>query len=442
MKTLTDTIGQALWRRDLSGRPWPERLAWTIARYLHAVLRDLLVGQLTLRAMSLVYTTLLSAVPLLALSFSVIKVFGVHNRLQPQLYRLMEPLGPRGVEITDWVVRAIDNLEGGVLGTVSLVFLVYTAIAMVEKVESTFNYIWRVARPRNLARRVSEYLSVLLIGPVVMTFALGLIASIGANSVVQTLKAIEPFGAAIVSLGQVLPYILVIAVFTFLYKFMPNSAVRPGAALTGGVVAGMLWAFAGSAFASVLALSSSRQAIYSTFAVAISALIWLYVSWLILLIGAQIAFYAQHPVLLRLGQQEPRLANELRERIALNIMYLVGMAFRRGDVNCSIDRVSGAMGMPSLALAPVLAALETAGLVSANDQAGLMPGREMTRITLAEILAAVRAGGDTGALQAPVWAGPVDRVAKEVQSAIEQRTATMSLSAFLDQDVVADRQGG
>jgi membrane protein len=308
MKTLAEAIDQALWRRDLSGQRWPERLAWTIARYINAVVRDLLGGQLTLRAMSLVYTTLLSAVPLLALSFSVIKIFGVHNRLQPQLYRLMEPLGPKGAEITDWVIRAIDNLEGGVLGTLALVFLIYTAIAMVEKVESTFNYIWQITRPRHLAQRLSEYLSVLLIGPVVMTFALGLIASLGAHSVVQALSAIEPFGSAMVVVGQVLPYVLVIAVFTFLYKFLPNSAVRFGAALTGGIAAGIMWAFVGSVFASVVALSASQQAIYSTFAVAISALIWLYLSWLILLVGAQIAFYAQNPLYLRLGQRAYRIS--------------------------------------------------------------------------------------------------------------------------------------
>ncbi len=437
MKTLTETIDHALWRRDLADKRFPERLVWIIARYIHAVLRDLLSGQLTLRAMSLVYTTLLSTVPLLALSFSVIKIFGVHNRLQPQLYHLMEPLGPKGAEITDWVIRAIDNLEGGVLGTVSLVFLIYTAIAMVQKVESTFNYVWHVTRPRNLARRLSEYISVLLIGPVVMTFALGLIASIGANSIVQALRAIEPFGSAIVVLGKVLPYILVIAVFTFLYKFLPNATVRFGAALTGGIAAGIMWAFVGSVFASVVALSANQAAIYSTFTVAVSALIWLYVSWLILLIGAQIAFYAQNPVFLRIGQHEPRLANELRERIALNIMYLIGMAFRAGDTHCTIDRISAATDIPAPTLAPVLSALEAAALVSANDEEGLMPGREMSRITLVEILAAVRAGGDTGALQAPVWAGPVNRMANDMQAAIDKLTAATTLSAFLDQQDVS-----
>jgi DNA-binding IscR family transcriptional regulator len=99
-----------------------------------------------------------------------------------------------------------------------------------------------------------------------------------------------------------------------------------------------------------------------------------------------------------------------------------------------MERISAAMGVPGLALAPVLSALETAGLVRANDRAGLMPAREMSRITLAEVLAAVRAGGDTGALQAPVWAAPVDRMAAEVQAAINKLTATTTLSAFLDQE--------
>lgn len=115
------------------------RLAYTVARHLYALVRDLFSGQLTLRAMSLVYITLLSTVPFLAFSFSLIKVFGVHNSLKPQLYRLLEPLGPKGAEITDAVIGAVDKVQGGLLGTLSLAFLIYTAIAMVQRVESSFN---------------------------------------------------------------------------------------------------------------------------------------------------------------------------------------------------------------------------------------------------------------------------------------------------------------
>ena len=433
MSTPAAVIRNALWRPDLTGRPAGVRLAYAVARHLYALVRDLFSGQLTLRAMSLVYITLLSTVPFLAFSFSLIKVFGVHNSLKPRLYGLLEPLGPKGAEMTDAVISAVDKVQGGVLGAVSLAFLIYTAIAMVQRIESSFNYVWHVGRPRSLAQRLAEYGAVLLIGPVVMTAAVGLIASIASDVLVQAILAIEPFGSALLLAGKVLPYVLVIAVFTLLYKFLPNAPVQLRAAVTGGVIAGASWSFLGAVFASLLALSGARNVIYSTFAVTIAALIWVYVSWLILLIGAQIAFYVQNPVALRLGRREPGMSNGLRERIALNVMYLIGLAFRNGDPDCTTGTIAAAINIPGLTLGPVIADLEAAGLISATRDEALVPGRDLARITLADILAAVRGGCETGALVQPTWSPPVAEMAGRVEAAIAGLTAGTTLSAFLDQ---------
>ncbi len=183
----------------------------------------------------------------------------------------------------------------------------------------------------------------------------------------------------------------------------------------------------------MLSVSVARNAIYGTFAVAISALIWLYVSWLILLVGAQIAFFVQNPMFLRLGRQRPRLSHELRERMALNIMYLIGVAFRDGAMRCTIETIARDTKIPALTLGPMISTLEAAGLISASEGEGLLPGREMSRITLAEILAAVRSGGDSGSLVPPTWSQPVNAIAKRLHTAIDELTAGITLSALLDQ---------
>lgn len=433
MKTLDAVVGNVLWGPGLAGRPAIVRLACTVGRYLYALFRDLVGGELTLRAMSLVYITLLSTVPLLAFSFALIKVFGVHNSLKPQLYRLLEPLGANGVEITNAVIRAVDNVEGGVLGSLALVFFLYTAVAMVEKVEGSFNYVWHVARPRSLARRLTEYVSVLLIGPVLIAVAIGLIASVASDSLVQVISAMEPFGTALLLAGKIVPYFLVIVVFTFLYRFLPNAPVQMSAAATGGVIAGIAWSFMGRAFASLLAVSGSQNAIYSTFAVAISALLWLYLSWLILLVGAQIAFYVQNPIALRVGRQEASITNGLRERIALNVMYLIGIAFRDGNARCTTRSITSAINLPGLTLGPVIAELEAAGLISATQDEALLPGRDVARITLAEIVAAVRVGDADSPFVQATWSGPVNDVAARLDAAIDELTAGTTLSDFLDQ---------
>ena len=420
-----------LFRQPAAPRPRWQSLILAIGQYLYALARDLLAGQLTLRAMSLVYTTLLSVVPLLAFSFSLFKGFGIHNNLKNELYNLMAPLGEKGVEITDAVINTVDNVEGGILGTVSLAFFIYTAIAMVQKVESSFNFVWQVDHAHNLARRITEYISILLIGPLVMAIALTLIASISSNTIVVQIASIEPFGSAIVMLGKLLPYLLVTAVFTFLYKFLPNAAVSFRAALAGGFASGVLWATAGALFASFVAVSATRNAIYSTFAVAISALIWLYVSWLILLIGAQIAFYADNPTFLKLGRRMPSLSNEFRERLAMNVMLLVGQAFRADGVRVDSETVADQVNVPALSLGTVLDDLAAEGLLRFGEDGALVPGREMNRITVRNIYEAIRRRGDHEAATTPIWSAPVNRLFGELTRAGDDVFSDMSLADWL-----------
>ena len=106
--------------RCLNALPWWKALALRWARTLWLLGRELMEGQLSMRAMSLVYTTLLSLIPLLAVSFSVLKAFGVHNQIEPTLQNFLTPLGPRGVEISATIIGFVDNVQVGVLGSVGL----------------------------------------------------------------------------------------------------------------------------------------------------------------------------------------------------------------------------------------------------------------------------------------------------------------------------------
>ena len=188
MKQLTEYIQpfyNFLWGEDL-GTASPLRRRFVLAlRTVYAVGRDLAEGQLTLRAMSLVYTTLLSLVPLLALSFSVLKGFGVQNQVRPTLLALLEPLGEKGVQITDQVIGFVNNIKVGVLGALGLGLLIYTVITLLQKIEQDFNYVWRVKNARPLAQRFSQYLSVLMIGPLLIFSALGVTAAFFGSSAVQ-----------------------------------------------------------------------------------------------------------------------------------------------------------------------------------------------------------------------------------------------------------------
>lgn len=361
-----------------------------ILRYPYALIRDVARGDLTLRAMSLIYTTLLSVVPLIALSFSVLKGLGYHRELEPVLYNFLEPLGDRAYEVTGQIMSFVDNVRSGVLGSIGLIFLLYTVISMVQKVEESFNFVWRVEQPRSFGRRFSEYLSVMVVGPAVIVAAIGLLATMTNSSIVRSLSEYEPFGSMLLLFGKLTPYLLVIGVFTFLYGFVPNTRVRLRAAVIGGVAAGIGWVTTGLVFASFVTTSGGTMVIYAGFAIVIVALIWLYISWLVLLLGAQLAFYVQNPQYLRPGRGEIQLNSSLRERVALSIMYLIVHDFGSGRPRWSTNRLAEHLDLPGAALGPIMTALEQRGLLIIAEDDSWLPARDPSVTGLADVLDAIR----------------------------------------------------
>ena len=430
---LIDSLNDLIWGRKLLKAGLPGRILVTLLRYLYAMVRDFFSGQLTMRAMSLVYTTLLSVVPLLAFSFAILKGFGVFNQLEPYLADLLAPLGEQGEQITNQVLTLVDNVKGSVLGGVGLAFFLYTAISTVQKVEESFNYTWYVSKPRNFSRRFTEYLVVLLVGPMLMVTAIGILTSIQSNTVVLWIMNNEALGPLFVLFGKLVPYLLISGVFTFLYMFMPNTRVNFTSALVGGIAGGFMWATVGAVFATFVIYATRTQQIYAGFAVAIMTLIWVYLNWLILLIGAQLAFYHQRPAFLKTGRQEPRLSNAMRERLALNAMFQIGQAFREPGVTITAGEISERINIPSIALAPVIAALEAAGLVQSTENEELLPGREISRIKLAEVLDVVRVKGETGSHRRPRWSEIVDALGTKMDDAVSAVVGERSLADLLDE---------
>jgi len=426
-------VDTLVWHTDLATVPaWQARLTGAV-RILLAIVRDLADGQLSLRAMSLVYTTLLSLVPLLAVSFSVLKGLGIHNEVEPVLLRLLEPLGEQGMEITRRIIGFVENVKVGVLGSLGLALLVWTVISLLQKIERAFNFTWQIEQNRSFVRRFSDYLSVLLIGPLMVFMALGITASVTSNKVVDSLLALEPFGTALAVSGKILPYLFVIGAFTFIYIFIPNTRVQFRSALAGGVVAGVLWETTGWAFAAFIAISgnSVTTAIYSSFAILIFFMFWLYLSWLILLTGASIAFYHQHPETLSTPQREFRLSARVREKAALLVMFLIGKSFYHDEQPWDIAGLARKLGTRRDAMAWLVGALERKGLLTSttNEPPTLLPCHDLEHISLKRILDAIRTTEEVTYLNVERVGSAlaVDHIVDEIDDAVEKRLAGRTL---------------
>ena len=384
--------------RKLSG--WRHYLMFVL-RVLHLLLKELMGGQLNLRAMSLVYTTLLSIVPLLAVSFSVLKGFGVHNKIEPLLYNFLTPLGPNGVDITDRIISFVENVKVGVLGSIGIVLLIYTVIALLQKIESAFNFVWQIDNLRSLSQRVSNYLSVTLIGPVLIFSAVGFTATVLNTETAQQLVSIEPFGTLMYYGSKLVPYILVCLAFTLIYIFIPNTHVQFTAALVGGVIAGVLWKITGWGFAAFIASSSRYAAIYSGFAIVILLLIWMYLSWLILLVGSQIAYFVQHPKYMTLHREPMVLSNRMREQLALQVMFLVGYNYFHGKAAWTLDRFVDYLDLPGEPLQRTLRMLVDAGYlveIDNDSEPVYLPLHDIENIRIIDVLTDVRCARESRVL--------------------------------------------
>jgi membrane protein len=406
----------------------------TILRKIHSSLYRAIVvvntryrdDVLSLQAMSLTYSTLLSLVPFLAVMFSVLKAFGVQNALEPFLAQMLQPLGADGSEVTNRIIGFVDNLQVGILGAVGTAMLFYTVVTLVAKIEDALNRIWRLPRSRGWGERITAYLTAVLVGPVMVFTALTLTASAQSYWLVERLVKIGFVSYVFTLATSVMPFVLFCATFTFLYKLIPYTHVRLTSALIGGGTAGILWQVVGMAFAAFVANSAQYAAIYSSFAIMIVFLIWLYVGWLIFLIGAEVAYFHQHPSAF-IRESLPGLkGHRFQEWLALSV--LVEITRRHLSQAPPWQPTELAVNLGVLSLENIFDEFVRAGiLLRSAEPEGVALARPPEAVTVREILDVVgdSAGSDVAN------DGPATHALRRRDQAVEKALEGMTLRSLV-----------
>ncbi len=432
MESVQTLVKRRLWPATMPSRPLG-RAVIVVARHIYALLRDLATGEINLRAMSLVYTTILCIVPLLGFAFAVAKALGFHEQLRQPLLEALSPVGEaQATQITNRLIGFAENINGGVLGIVSLALLVITVLSMAEKVEGSFNFVWRVDRPRSFAQRFSEYISVILIGPLIMLAATTMLASLESTWVVTKLEGMPILGFVVAYIGRAVPYLMVLGAFTFLYIFIPNTRVRFLPALVGGLAGGLSWATSGVLFTKLFATSASMENIYSGFAIVLIVMFWLYISWLVLLLGSAVAYYVQNPFQLRYGQRTEPMNNEARERLCLAVMVLVASDFALPKQGWTNEGLAAALRVPREFLEPIIASLTSAGLLVKASEKRLIPGKDPHRVQLLDIVATVRGGESSPVDPSASWSDSVNSIVDRIDDAIAKELGERTLGQLVD----------
>lgn len=328
---------------------------------------DLLEGQVTLRAMGLVYTTLLSLAPSLALSFSVLKGFGVHNQLEPALLQFMAPLGSKAEEVTQQMLSFVDNIQVGVLGIAGLGILLYTVWSLMLQIEQAFNHLWHVQKGRPLAIQIRDYLSLVMIAPILLFTALGLWSAFSHIPIIQALSTHYLFSTPTTYLLNLIPILISIILFTVCYIYMPYTKVHFMPALLGATFAGLSWQAAGWIFSSFVVSSGQQIAIYSVFAGLFLFMIWLYIGWIIVLTGSRLAYYLQYPDAVYYSDQPLQPSIEAKELVAAAILREVGQRYLQGQEPLNSEALGQRIPIPRFLMTLILQELVNHGFLSRDD---------------------------------------------------------------------------
>ena len=414
-----------------STRPGAFGLVLRILRYPYAVLRDLARGDITLRAMGLVYTSLLSIIPLLAFAFAILKIFGSRHDLEPVVHEFFRPMGgPIADELAKRVVEFAHQVSTRVASIIGLAFLAYTLFGTIKKVEDSFNFVWHVEQPRGLARRIAEYLILIIVGPLLLVAFLGLshaaLDTVAAQDVAQ-MRVLRHLAI------HLAPYVMVTVFFTGAYMLIPNTRVHWRPALIGALVAGVLWAAIGRLFTEFVVYSIRLQVIYAGFAFIVAALLWTYFGWLILLAGAQLSFYIQNPKYLRFGLWELRLSNVESEQLGLKMMYLVARSNLSGEARWTEGKLAAELGLPGVAMTRLIMAFQQAGLLIVTESDELVPSRDIGRITVCEILDAARNQRSGQITPRSIAIPSVDRLIAAIEEARRQRCGNLTLRDLIEE---------
>jgi membrane protein len=314
--------------------------------------------------------------------------------MEPALAEALSPLGEKGAEITGYLISFVDKMSASALGAVGFVTLFITVLSLMGTIEEAFNHIWRVRSPRKLTRRFSDYLSAILVGPVLVFAAVTITATLQNNAIVHALSSLHTLGAVVLFLLRLVPYLTLWGAFTFVYVFIPNTRVRLRSALIGGLVAAVLWQTVGWGFAVFVASSTRYYVIYSSFAILLLFLLWLHAGWVIVLLGAQVTYAHQH-IQFYQGEREFLAQSPAgRERLGLQMMLLIGRNFYHGLDPLGVSLLADQLHLPAGVVKEFMEMFAQAKLVlPLADGETFVLGRDAETIRIKDILDCVRNSG-------------------------------------------------
>ena len=367
---------------------------WAVRQYklLFYTVQGLSSHGTMVRSAALTFYTLMSLVPVVALVFAVVKGFGLAEGLEQNLYEVL----PQSPEVIDYVVgfaqKALARTQGGWVALVGVLTLFWAVIKVFGSIEDAFNNIWEVRSTRSAARKYGDYIAVVVVAPI-----LWVISSSMGNYAAEILGVAG--SPALEVLSRAGSLVVAWVMFTFIYVVLPSTKVRFTAALTAGVVAGTAFVLFQWGYVYLQRWMTSYNAIYGSFAALPLFLLWMQISWEILLLGGELSFAYQNVARFDEERESLLVSYDCRRKLMVGVMVLVSRAFRDGRGAVSFSEIRDRLDVPTSIMNNILYSLVQARMLNEIRTEGTdydleyAPARDISTLRVYDILSAVDSHG-------------------------------------------------
>lgn len=389
---ITHFVAAGVWEIRLKDLPLIKAGLVKALRILLLASRRFITDHCQQSASVLTYYSLLNLVPVVAVAFAIAKGFGLEKLIEKQIVQIAEKANWQA-DVTNQILtfshNLLDQAKGGLIAGVGIILLLWTVISILGKIEESLNDIWEIRTSRTLIRKFSDYMAMMLLGPVLLVVS-GSATVLVASQVTVILTKIALLGVfsnVILFLLNLLPYISIWVLLTMLYLVMPNARISLGSAILGGIVAGTIAQVVQWAYIKFQIGVTSYGAIYGSFAALPLFLAWVQISWMIVLFGAEIAHAGEHYETYGFYPDYSRISISSKKLLMLRILHLLTKRFSLGEKPLSARQIAHAVEIPARLVESVLQELSEVGLVVETargfaSEVSFQPGRTIEDITL------------------------------------------------------------
>jgi membrane protein len=340
----------------------------------------------------LTYYSLLNTVPVVAVAFGIAKGFGLEKVIEKQILQMADKANWQS-DITNQILafshKLLEQAKGGLIAGVGVILLFWTVISILGKIEESFNQIWEVRKPRTLVRKFSDYLTAMLLAPILLIISSSatVLVSTQVKVIVNKIGLLGVFSSLIIFLLNLLPYVSMWFLFAMIYMIMPNTRIPLRSGILGGIAAGTVFQIVQWIYIKFQIGVASYGAIYGSFAALPLLLAWLQMSWMIVLLGAEIAFAYEHYETFGFHPDYSRISFSSRKVLILRIFHLLTKKFSQGEKPLSTKQIAHALEIPVRLVRQLLYELTSVGLVvetakGTKDEVAFQPGRTIENITM------------------------------------------------------------